>query len=501
MIVRCLRTSCIALALVIISVCASAVARPVIGVLPFDGGKEVGRFAIPNAILWELGHIPGPVISDIRAMVFCIELDRLQTPTNLNEAAGYSRLASATGVDYLVTGTVEHQDPSRVRFRVAAYSSTDPKFSRQHIYDCRISDLMSTSVAVAKDIASDVGVSVDPKIRFDVKPINLRALRLLDLSIGKSSGCEHDIADTKECMRLAERAQSLCPGSPMVCAQDLSWSSYTSAGLEGFEQLHQRDPQNLVVLDFVVRQCFYLRERDRGKGYAKEILALDPKSDVARVLLHGGALETPGGVWRQRFQAARIYSTTGDVRRLRAAVKVLEEQCPRSAYVRYQAGVLDADVLDWGSATCEYEDAVRLNPDSFRLQMKLIRACLDAYQEDKALIAAERALKRWPKRSECHAVAAKAYRTNHQDARAVAEMRTALKLDPDASVDRAFMARQDMRSGDIAAGLKALSSAGPGAKQAIIVLCLILVFVFVVLLIIIGLVVRHMLTRDRKPKE
>ena len=498
---RYLRISCIALALVTMSMCASAAARPVIGGLPFTGDRGTYRYVVPYAIFWELCHIPGQRVVNVGPTRECVELDRLPLPSAPDDNRAYSRLASATGVDYLVSGAIEHQNSSEIRFSIAVHSAANPQFCTKHTYECRLSALIGSAIQAAKDIASDVGTPAIEKAQFDTHPVVVKALPPFNRSIYLGDGIAEDAADYRRALRLGEEAESLSPSSPMVADWPLNWHGFTADGLDRTEKLLKHDPHNLYLLKSIIDQCFYLDHSDRALSYAKQLLAIDPTSPCAQIVVSGKADSASSRAWQSQSILAQTYSTVADVRRLRATIRDLEARHPKSAYIRYRAGYLLQDVEDYGSAVCEFEDAVRLNPCSFRLQMKLVSAYLSADQDNKALVAAERALKRWPKRSECHAVAARAYRANDQDAKAASEMRTALKLDPDASVNRAFIASQDMRSGDIASGLRALSSSGPGAKQAIIVMCVILVVMFVVLLIIIALVVRHMLRPDRKPKE
>jgi len=117
--------------------------------------------------------------------------------------------------------------------------------------------------------------------------------------------------------------------------------------------------------------------KPEAKRRANELLKLDPNSRSAQIAARGTTTLPPQGGWRTELNMANCYEMLGDIRQFRPLLESSKKQCPRSAYVRYYAGRILSDAGEGASATSEYESALRINPSSYRLRMRLVSANLN----------------------------------------------------------------------------------------------------------------------------
>ena len=472
------------------STCSAALyRRPFVGFLPFQGPRGAFTYAIPQLVYWEMGCIPGMQMSPVYGMIDCVQLDRLDIPENLSDTTAYSRLADATGVDYLVTGDVERQDKSSVRFRVVVYSAADPLFHGEQVYECALPALVDEAVRAANYVAAAVKVPVGSSIKFDIQKIDPKALR----SIDRSMRIEADSAGAVRARRLADEAKVKCPESSFVADWAHSYSDYSAAELDDYAKLIGRCPDNALILQVLIYGHSDYTGSARVKTYASKWLKLDPTSPLAQIAASGRCADVETGSWRTQLSIADMYGAVHDIEQSRKWLKMVESRYPRSAYIRYFGWRMLGWAQECASARAEIEQAVRLNPDSCKLQLCLVRGYMSVGETEAALTAVRKILKRWPKRSDCHALAAWVYRERNEYSKAAAEYRIAERLDPDASVDHKFLATQDLRSGNLIQALRGFANGDPDARRGTILFSVALTGVFLLAILAAAVLIRFLL--------
>lgn len=465
--------------------------RPMVGFLPFHGASATYRYAIPHFVYWQLSHIPGIGRTDMDPMVSCIELDRLSVPKSLGDTCAYSGLALATGVEYLVTGEVEKQDASSVRFRVVVYSAANPGFCKEQVCECALSDLVDETVDAAKEIASDVGVAVDKDVTFDDQSISPKALQLLDKSIKLCTGCERDRSDVGESSRIAGQAMILCPSSQLLEQWARSYYVDAPRNLEGYRELRRRSMRNLAIRT-------YARGSSQQSGRARQWLAYDRNSSPVKIGADGKPILSTA--WRNdlgyRF-GRRNGAPTGVTDVYRVTLAELSARHPRSAYLQYCTGGYLARIGEWDGSLAACQAAAKINPKSYRLRMELARAYLGSYKNDKALEVLEPALRQWPKNTECHLLAAVLYRRSRQYDKAVDEMLTVRRFDPEAEGIHDLLAQDYMRTGKVVEAIRETAQADQSIRRGMIMFSAILSGIFVAVAMGIALLAHLALRPER----
>jgi tetratricopeptide (TPR) repeat protein len=444
----------------------SAEQRPMVGFLPLQGNPGTYTHVIPELICWQISRIPGVGIVDTGSMMDCIQLDKLSIPANIGDTTRYSRLAADTGVNYVVVGAVEQVSRSSVRFRLIVCSASSPRFRSEQVYESGLSDLPATAVRAAKWIASQVRVPVAADIEFDTAKILPEALRLIDQSSRLCTGCEADQSVLNRSLKLATRAQTLCPSSQMAS----EWTRYSSF--------------------FRQRGMGYPRFRRRpGMGYGG-FRRNNDFSPPFTVSADGKVTWRLSGAWRADLENTR--GLRRDSKRLKSYLAALTDRHPRSAYLHYSAGRVLSARGEWPDMFREYSAALSLNPDSFRLRMRLVSAYIDWHKNDKALAALQPAIKRWPNYSECHLQAAAIYRAQNRYGKAADEMKTVIELDP-AFVNHRTLAEDYLRAGKVVESAREAAKADEGLRQGIITFSLVLSGVFVLGVLGMALLVKILL--------
>lgn len=478
---------------------AAEVRRPMVGFLPFHGPSATYRHAIPYFVYWQFCHISGVGRTDMNPMVSCVELDRLTVPRRLDDTASYSRLAAATGVDYLVTGEVRRQTRTRLRFRVAVYSSTDPRFAREQDYECALGDLIGKAAPAARAIAAAVGVGA-AETKFDAAKVSPAALRLLDDSVRLGIGCERDRAQMGESFRLAERARNLCPGSPLAVQWGQSFYFEAPRNLGGYREFRLRSMRSLSLHGDTVRSS-QSNATAAPTPTAAQRLTFDrnyPSTPIG-----------PGGkpilsrAWRNnlgnyRFRTRDTAASARDTKAYLSVLDALMTRYPRSAYIRYSSAVYYARVGEFDDYTSACEKAVAINPESYRLQMELIRAHLGSFKNDKALEVLKAASGRWPDRTECHYFAAALYRRWKQYDKAVDETLTVQRLDPKSDGVHDLLAEDYLRSGKVVEALREVADSDPGLRRGMIMFSVVLSGIFVVVAMGIAVLAHFALKPERR---
>jgi len=489
--------------------------RPMVGFLPFAGQRGALAYAIPEFIYWELYAIPGLRGVDMDPMVAGIELDRLSVPKNWSDTRAYSRLAAATGVDYLVTGKVERQDESVVRFRVVVYSASDHRFFREHVHVCAVSGLVAEAVRAAMEIASDVGVPVASSIEFDTMKVDLKALRLLDESVRLYTGCERDQSDRREADRLAGKARERCSSSPMLSAWASPSSSYSTGGLPWYSRLRRRRSWNPFAQaagrlrgrytnDWQTRDQTPLPVHTATDGRSVWDLSSAWRTDLDIVGSHRMTRDSRAQTMRDNqaqtmrdSQAQMMRDSQAQMMRdskaLNSCFAALLARHPRSAYLRYCFGRYLLRAGKWAESTAECEEAIRINPESYRLRLQLVEGYIAASRNDEALAALKPVLKRWPNRSECHSLAAALYRDWRQYDKAAGEMVIVQRLDPGLDVRHEMLAEDYMRAGRVVEAARELARGDGRFRTTVVTASFVLVGVFLIGIIFMAILVRVLL--------
>lgn len=467
-----------------------------VGFLPFAGQRGTLTYAIPEFIYWQLCAIPDLGRVDMDPMVACIELDRLSVPQNWSDTRGYSRLAAATGVDYLVTGKVERQDESVVRFRVVIFSASDPRFFREHVYACAASGVVEEAVRAAKEIASDVGVPVADSTEFDTVKVDLKALRLLDESIRLYTGCERDTSEWREAADLARQAVARCSSSPMLSAWARSSPDYSARSMPWNPRLRRRHSWNPFA---------QAGGRPQGR-YTNDWRTLNQTPLPVHTTADGRSVWDLSSAWRTDLEIVGARRMMRESRPLmmrdnqaqmmrdnqarNSCFAALLARHPRSAYLRYCFGRYLQRAEEWDEATAAYQQAVKLNPQSYRLRLQLAQGYIDASRNDDALAALKPALKRWPNRSECHVLAATAYRSGKQYDKAAGETKIVQSLDPGWDLRHEMLADDYLRAGRVVEAAQELAKGDGSFRTTVVTVSFVLVGVFLIGIMGVAILVR-----------
>lgn len=474
----------------------SAAKRPMVGFLPFQGGQGTYTYVIPYAINWELGYVPGIGTEKLEQMMYCVELDKLAVPSRLDDTGAYSRLAAATGVDYLVTGEVESQTRSRARFRVVVFSAVDGRFRKEYDHECAMSGLMDEAVLAAKEVAGAAGVPAGGSIEFDTQSIDASTLGLLDESIRLRSSCEADQSRWDKSMRLASKARSQCPTSPMVRERDLSYSYMTTNGLEAYEELSRSCPRNLAVLASTKCLYAYLHRPGKAREYSRAWLKLDPTSTIAQVIVNGKPDAPASGGWRNELEIAYACCMVGDTKNFHASIQSATARQPRSAYLQYCAGRYLSRVGEWDHAAVAYQRGVEINSESFRLRMNMVRAYMRGDKNDDALAILKPLLKRWPNNSEAHVAAAMLYRRWKQFDKAANEMEAVERLNPDGEINHDVLASDYLSAGRAIDAVHELAQGSPSFRKGMTTVAFVMTGIFLVGVLGVAVLVRVVIGRS-----
>lgn len=479
--------------------CSAAAHRPSVGFLPFQGPRGAYTHVISDLIHWQMSYIGGTDLASANLIAHTMQLDQLIMPKGLNDTAAYSRLAAATGVDYLVTGEVESQDRSRVRFRVVIFSADDDHFHDEAVHDCPLLSAVDESVLAAKHTASVMRIPLRNSISFDRHKVPSEVLRLLEKSMRLDSDFVIDAANEVRARRAADDACSKCSASPFVTEWSLSYCDSSFSKLDKYAKLIRRGLGNVIILKILTDGYYYAGSPRQGRVYALKWLKLDPTSAAAQIAVSGRYSDAGSTSWRTELSIAEMYGAVHNLQELRSRIKILEARHSRSAYLRYSAWRMLGWAQEWGSAHVEIRQAAWLNPRSCELQRRLVDGYLSEYDTDAALTAMRSVLKRWPNRSDCHALAARVYRAREEYAKAAAEYRIAENLDPDAYVDHKFLAKQDIRAGNVAGALRELAVGDSNARRGAVFFSLSLVCVFLAGVLVVAVLIRSALRPERKP--
>ncbi len=425
-------------------------------------------------------------------MVSCVQLDRLSQPKKLGDTQAYSKLALQTGVDYLVTGRVAKQG-GRLRITVAVYSADKPDFRNERIYECAIERVLDTSAEAAKAIAKAIGAVVAKSVVFESDELSEKAIELLDRSVELCTGCERDRSDVGDSCRIAMKASLLHPGNQMLAQWARSYYLEAPKGLDGYREIRKRSMRNFSIRRGGVRP---------GTKSQREWWAFDRSSNA--LLLDAAGKPIISKAWRNnvnsyRFRMQSALPGQGDVYRL-----VLRELCdryPNSAYMKYNSSGYLARLGEWDESLAASKAAVELNPQSYRLQMDLVRAYLCAEKNQEASHKLDSALDKWPERSECHLLAAVLYRRWKQYDRAADELLTVQQFDPQAEGLHDLLARDYMHSGKVVEAVREMARADDTLRRGMITFSAVLSGVFVVVAVAIGLLAYLALRPERSPRR
>ena len=476
---------------------AAEVLRPMVGFLPFHGSRDAFRYAVPYVIYWQICHIPGVGRTDMDPMVSCIELDGLTVPKRLDDCAGYSKLAVANGVDYLVTGRIEKKNGSRLRFAVAVYSAKKPSFHKEHVYECKANGLVGASIAAAKDIAGAIGVAIGSDTAFETDEISVKAIDMLDRSIELGTGCERDNSEVGESCRIAWQTSAMYPRDQMLIQWARSYYVEAPKDLEGYRELRKRSLRNFSIRKSGFRQDNAGHRRDSHVWWT---------FDRSNTPLQLGSNGRPivFSAWRNNMNSYRFRMQSSMPGQKDVYQLVLQELCdkyPNSAYMQYNASEYLARLGEWNESLAASKAAARMNPRSFRLHMNLVCAYLSSHENAEASQALESALKRWPDRSECHLLAAVLYRRWKQYDHAAEELRTVQRYDPQASGIHELLAHDYMRAGKIVEAVREMARADDTLRKGMVTFSVVLSGIFVFVAMAVGLLAYLALRPERRPRR
>lgn len=439
------------LCLTALSTAAISADRPAVGLLPLRGLPGSYTHVIPELVYWQMGRIAGLGIVDMGSMLDCVQLDGLSVPAGIRDTKRYSQLAVDTGVNFLVTGAVEHVTKSGVRFRLIICSASDPLLRREQAYDARLSDLPATAARAAKWIASELGVPVASDIRFGTAGVPSGALRMMDRSLRLGTDCEVDQSVMSKSFLLACRAQTLCSTNEMISR----WARSVSERQRGMGR--------------------YLRYRRGPQTASSGREDRDFSPPLYSVAADGKLVWQLSGAWRTDLEKTR--GRRLGPQKLKSFLGALIARHPRSAYIRCSVARALAFAGEGPAMIREYDAALRLNPDSFRLTMILTSACINWHKNDKAQAVLASALRNWPNRSECHLRAADIYRTQKRFDKAAEEMETVVELDSNDG-NRRMLADDYLRAGKVVESIREMATADDGIRRSIITFALVLSGVF-----------------------
>jgi tetratricopeptide (TPR) repeat protein len=471
-------------------------AKPVVGLLPFEGPKDTYRHSIPDLIFWEACYIPGAGIVSAGGMSTCIALNRLTVPTDIHDRIAFRALAEETGVDCIVAGKIERQDRSSVKFRVAVYSASDATFGAERSFGCKMDELTSAAVEAAKFISARVGTPASSTIRFDTQKINIRALAKLEEAIRAYPDSDRDMSDLYRSSRLTDEASKLCSESPTLKAQALWFDTPSRETLKAFLALHRRTPGNIAVLHRTILICRAMGMPKRADDYAREWLKLSPDSPGARIAAGQVIRAASFRAWQGQLGIAGSYASVGRKDVAVREIKRLNELYPENAYLWHEAGKEYRLCGKQAQAIAAHERAYQLNPDSFRLAMARAWDYVRASQTDKAAAIATRAVKRWPDHGEAHDLMARVYEDKKQWNRAAGEMEKAVRLRPDYTPYHKWLAADYRRSGRPFDELRERLQYDDQARRALTIVLIVLGAGFLLAVLIVAMLVCRVLRRD-----
>ncbi len=399
--VRITRAILVALSLLLLGAASCLADRTMVGFLPLDGKPGTYTHVIPELTCWALSRATSAGVVDTGAIVDCIQLDRLKIPSRLLDIAGNSHLAGKSGVTYLVRGVIEHFDSAEVRFRLTIYSAEDRKYFAQKTFQSHLSAIPEAASQSAEWISSELAIRWPGagEIRGRVPA---KAMALMDEALRLSTGCETDQSNINKASSIVSEARNL----PVTNDAVSRW----------------------------MRSIPYTRQRGLGRMVWSKPSSEDADNPTPPAPSYTIAADGRF-VWRLTDKAWRgDLENIRDIRNNRDKMisyfSALSARHPNSAYMLYCAGRAFTGAGNYEAAAREYSKALRINPDSFRIRMRLVSTYIELEDIDKAAACLQPALKRWPDRSECYVLSESIFRAKQDYEKAAQQMKIAMRLDP-----------------------------------------------------------------------
>ncbi len=436
----------------LLSLCCTACLadRTMVGFLPLDGKSGTYTYVIADLSCWALSRAIDAGVVDAGAMVDCIQLDRLQVPSRLSDIAGNSRLARDNGVTHLVRGTVEHSDSAEVRFSLIIYSASDSGFHTQKVFQSSLADIPAVSDEVAGWIASELDIRLPNVDEFRGR-VPVKSMKLMDEALRLSIGCELDQSYINKAAAIATEARNLADANEAVSR----W----------------------------MRSVPYTRQR----GMGRRVLARQPSGDKdnptpsapSYSISSDGTLiwHLSDGAWRRDLE--NIRDIRNDTKKLVSYFAALSAKHHQSAYMLYCAGRAFSIAGKYGAATREYSKALRINPDSFRLRMRLVSTYIDLDEMDKASAYLQPALERWPDHSECYVHSESIFRAKQDYEKAAQQMKVALKLDP-TYMNRHQLIHDYIKAGKMVEVVRVVANTDDRIKRGMLIFTAVFVAIFLI---------------------
>lgn len=519
-------------AILILAACAShaAGARVSVGLVPFTPAASANgqlTHAVPGLIGWEMGRIPGIDTVPLQDTIACMSFDRLAPPGSVDDRAAYSALAQSLGVRYIVAGQTRGLGASRLRFEVFVYSSKDPSFRREFDYTVPVASVPRAVAGAARDVAQSLGVRVPDRLGERTVDARPRSLLIVDQALRMDSQLDADYSDIRKVAETAERVA----GDPAIgpYAKFLSALRQFGRGSEELEPLSKSEPHNIAVISGAFRADCEDRQFDRARRAALMWTKADPASPLAQLALKEvasfdsprvaperrgkrsdrtdpmQAAESVESVipeelgWRMRLAEAEIYGMTRSVPRAQYLFDRLIREHPRSAYIRVVAGRAYLRRRRYPQALQSLDQAIKLCPDSYRLYVLLADSYRWSGDLDNSLQTADLLTRRWPNKSQGHAIRAAALQRVGRNEEAMDEYRTAAQLDPERGIDHVAIAEGYIETGRIIDAVRELARGEPQVRRGLIIGALVLTGVFFVAVMGVVLMVR-LLTGPSKPR-
>lgn len=457
-----LRVTVLILTLIMICTAAFAAQRTMVGFVPLNGGPGTYAHVVAELCSWTMSRAMNAGIVDTGSMIDCVQLDRLEIPADLNAVAGSSRLAGDTGVNYLIRGVVDQSDDSQVRFKLHIYSAADERFHKRRSFQSRLTDLPAIADEAANWISAELGITLSAPTERCGK-VSTRAMQLMDEALRLSIGCEVDQAEINKSFLKAAEARNLSGSNDVISR----W----------------------------MRSVPYTRQRGMGRlvwsGRRHSVDASEPAAPIYTIAKDGTLKwRLSDDAWRRDLE--NIRDIRGDSEKLISYFRALSARHSNSAYMRYCSSRAFSIAGEPRTAADEIVQALRINPGSFRLQMRLISTLIDAGDIEAASRRIRPALKKWPDRSECHLAAASIYRSKKQYEKAAEHMKVVAKLDP-GYYNKQHLISDYLSAGKIVDSMRAAANTDDRIKRGIIVFSAVLTGVFVAGVLGISLLVKIIL--------
>lgn len=421
-----------------------------VGFLPFNGRPGTYTHVIPELSCSTLSRATNAGVVDTGAIVDCIQLDKLIAPSRLSDIAGNSHLAQKSGVTYLIRGRVEHSDAANVRFSLAIYSAEDRKFYKQTVFQSDLGNIPATADNVAEWIAFELGIRLPGMAKIHSR-VPVKAMALMDEALRLSIGCELDQSNINKATVIASEARDMSIANDAV-ARWMRSVPYTR--LRGMGRMVWSRPSS--------------EDNDNPTPPAPSF-SIAPNGDF---------------VWRLADKAWRsdlenIRDIRSDNKKLVSYFSALSAKHSQSAYMLYCAGRAFSGAGKYEAAAGEYSRALRLNPDSFRLRMRLVSTYIELNEMDKASACLQSALQRWPENSECYVLSESIFRAKQDYDKAAQQMKTAMRLDP-TYYNRNQLIHDYIKAGKMVEVIRVVSSTDDRVKRGILIFTAVFLAIFII---------------------